>query len=829
MDSNGEILKVKKRNGSIVDFDVNKIAKAIFKAAQSVGGKDYKMSEALAKEVYEYLKEKEFPNNIPLVENIQDAIEKVLIENGHARTSKAFILYREERKKVRDIKNALGVEDDVKLSLNAIKVLEKRYLMKDKEGKVIETPRQMFRRVANYVAQADREYGATEDEIKTSEETFFEMMTNLEFLPNSPTFTGANTKVGQLSACFVLPVGDSIEEIFEAVKQTALIHKSGGGTGFSFSRLRPRNDRVLSTKGIASGPVSFMSVFDVATEAIKQGGTRRGANMGILRIDHPDILEFITAKEKTNKLNNFNISVAITDKFMEAVKENKDYELLNPRTFEPIEKLNANDVFRLIVTKAWENGEPGVVFIDKMNKQNPTPEIGDIESTNPCVVGDSLISTESGLIKIKELVENNSCIDIKIEVDNRIPIQLVNRDGTLSLAHSIQESGISFRSISNVWKNGVKECYKLTTKCGYEIVATPEHKIMTTEGWVELKDCLGKKVLLQSGKATFNKDKRLKFEVKNEFIGENGKKYKLNLPSTWSKELGQILGLLIGDGWVCEKGKNCRVGFTFGNDDLEELTYIKPILNKFYGKTINEVKRNENVIHLSYHSKYLVDFFKQLGAKGVDSAEKCIPESIFTSPKEAVVGCLQGLFTADGTVRDSKKSGSDWIALTSKSIKLLKDVQILLLNLGIKSVIYNRSRPKRYNLFRYTTKNGELRTYFSDGILYELGIFGANIEKFEKEIGFIGTRKNLRLNNIKMRKRRIQEFVDKVVSIEHAGLKEVYDLTEPITHSMICNSIVVHQCGEQPLLPYESCNLGSINLAKTVRENFADDRAEIDY
>lgn len=426
MESYGEILKVKKRNGSIVDFDVNKIAKAVFKAAQSVGGKDYKMSEALAKEVYEYIKAKEYPNNIPQVENVQDAIEKVLIENGHARTSKAFILYREERKKVRDMKKALGVDDDVKLSLNAIKVLEKRYLLKDKEGKVIETPRQMFRRVANYIAQADREYGATEDEIKASEETFFEMMTNLEFLPNSPTFTGANTKVGQLSACFVLPVGDSIEEIFEAVKQTALIHKSGGGTGFSFSRLRPRNDRVLSTKGIASGPVSFMSVFDVATEAIKQGGTRRGANMGILRIDHPDILEFITAKEKSNKLNNFNISVAITDKFMEAVKENKDYELLNPRTFEPIERLNANDVFRLIVTKAWENGEPGVVFIDKMNKQNPTPEIGDIESTNPC--GEQpLLPHEScnlGSINLAKIIkekyvinEDSNFADEKTEID----------------------------------------------------------------------------------------------------------------------------------------------------------------------------------------------------------------------------------------------------------------------------------------------------------------------------------------------------------------------------------------------------------------------------
>lgn len=305
---------------------------------------------------------------IPLLEGI---VEAKLMEFGLGKTAPV------------KLDSSLFLKQELALSENALRVLERRYLRKDGHGKVVESPEQMFKRVAHHISRAEKRYNQASSMDKV-EETFHRIMTEFRFLPNSPTLMNAGRRLGQLAACFVLPIEDSMEGIFEALKNAALIHKSGGGTGFSFSRLRPRKSRVGTTGGVASGPISFMKIFNTATEQVKQGGTRRGANMGILRVDHPDIMDFIHCKRDSKVLNNFNISVAVTDSFMEAVKQKGKYDLIDPRDKRKVGEADSADVYEALVRQAWENGDPGIVFLDRINRDNPTPEIGEIESTNPC-------------------------------------------------------------------------------------------------------------------------------------------------------------------------------------------------------------------------------------------------------------------------------------------------------------------------------------------------------------------------------------------------------------------------------------------------------------
>ena len=435
-----KIKKIIKRDGTEVDFVKSKISRAIYKAMLSVKTGSMKEADEIADKV---IREVEKETILPTVEQIQDRVESVLMAsakkgNKYSEVAKAYILYREKRRTIRDEKARLGVKDDLKLSINAIKTLEARYLLKDEEGKIVETPSQMFRRVATHIGVVELLYdyrtfqktkknpengkvfgtlSKTQLEIlerahghllKEKEitgtfeefldyaytkpttaadtiEQYYDVMCKLEFVPNSPTLMNAGARLGQLSACFVLPVADSIEEIFESLKYQAMIHKSGGGTGFSFSRLREKDDLVGSTKGVASGPVSFMKIFDITTDVIKQGGKRRGANMGILRYDHPDIMEFILSKDAENTiLSNFNISVGMTDDFFEKLDADEYIELKSPRSGRIVNRIKAKTMWETIINKAWQTADPGLIFLDEINRKNPVRHLADIEATNPC-------------------------------------------------------------------------------------------------------------------------------------------------------------------------------------------------------------------------------------------------------------------------------------------------------------------------------------------------------------------------------------------------------------------------------------------------------------
>ncbi|MEN4006297.1 MAG: ribonucleotide reductase N-terminal alpha domain-containing protein [Methanobacteriaceae archaeon] len=516
------------------------------------------------------------------------------------------------------------MDDKLKFSLNTMKILQKRYLLKDEEGKVIETPEDMFKRVSNAVAIADNLY--KDADVDKTEEDFYGVMSRLEFLPNSPTLMNAGTPINQLSACFVLPVEDSIEGIFNALKNMAIIHKSGGGVGFSFSKLRPKGDIVKSTKGVASGPVSFMRIFDVATDVIKQGGRRRGANMGILDVNHPDILEFITVKEQEGVLNNFNLSVAVSDEFMKKVENDEKYRLINPRNGNTVKKLRAHDVFELITRTAWKCGDPGIIFKDEINRENTVPHAGKIQATNPCITSDTWIMTASGPKQVKELIDRGFTAILNGEKWNT--------------------SGNGF------FLAGKKPVYKLKTKEGFKLRLTGNHKVLKVNGlteyrmeteWEMVKNLKnGDKIVLNNHR-NFNGWMGEFSEKEGYLIGSSGKK---TIPEKMEKSSsrfckGLIKGLFDADGSLDESGIE-GVSIRFQNDP-EILKSIQRMLLRF--GIISRISQHEIIIS----DENMFYFHDLIGFDDPDKSER-LNRVINSCKRKMKPGCFTA--TVDKIVPD---------------------------------------------------------------------------------------------------------------------------------------------------------------------------------
>jgi len=765
------VTKIRKRDGRIVDFDKEKITNAIFKAAVSVGGHDRNLASKLADKVVE-LSNKQFDGTvIPTVEQLQDIVEKVLIEEGHAKTAKAYILYRQKRAQIREMKALMGVEDELKLSINAIQVLMKRYLMKDRDGKVVETPGQLFRRVAKNIVEAEKNYGTSPDEMRKLEEDFYQMMTNLEFVPNSPTLMNAGRELQQLSACFVLPVEDNMTSIFDAVKYTALIHQSGGGTGFSFSRLRPKGDIVKSTMGIASGPLSFMKVFNTATEVVKQGGTRRGANMGILRVDHPDILDFIVSKEREGSLNNFNISVAITDKFMDAVENDTDYDLVSPRNGEPVKKLNARRVFNLIITMAWKNGEPGVIFIDKINKANPTPKIGLIESTNPCVAAGTPVNTPDGYVYVE---------DIKV-------------GEIISTVHGCEP-------VTSIEQHEDTPVFKVNFSDGGEQLVTAAHRYYAIKKGSESKRVI---------------DYRLDELKVGDYVRVEPTPILQSQPEEYLDGLKH--GILLGDGCYTNYAVSKNVvKIASSTDDTEFNGNVK----KLFGE---DNFRKDDIQHGSKSMNMIVSNGRQimqsLQLSPAYSYEKTFEITDICS-REKALGIIDGLLATDGDIL--LKSNHPQIRFSTSSERLALNIRRLLLMLGCHGRIFksfaddggkigNRKIIRKHQRCSIIVSGESARKLACISQVENISpVKGKKLKELRKEWLTTGN-----------------TWKAKILSIEPAGTATVYDLYCKNSDTWITEGYVQRGCGEQPLLPYESCNLGSINLVKMVRE--IDGRHEINW
>jgi ribonucleoside-diphosphate reductase alpha chain len=681
-----------------------------------------------------------------------------------------------------------------------------------------------FTRFLSNLEKAYKTHAAARDLVDARAAEFYGAMAAFDFLPNSPTLMNAGRDLQQLSACYVLPVPDSMEGIAKALTAQSLIQKSGGGTGFSFGRLRPKGDTVKKTNGVASGAISFMKLFDKLTDVVKQGGTRRGANMGILPYWHPEIKDFIACKAEPGALENFNISVALDSKFMRAAEHNGSFDLVNPRTGEKAGSLKAREVFNSLVESAWATGDPGIVFMDAINgpRSNPTPALGEIESTNPCFAGGVRLATDRGLLTFEELFIDKS--EIRVATDDRVPAIRAAEGGTGGGAAVAERTaaGVTLRKAVPVFRTRKDwPVFTLETEHGYEVTATADHKFFTPGGLKELKDLRpGDEVLIQSGAGTWSKNYDLPPFLPENKLKARQERGEAALPRRWSRELGELLGWVTGDGWISEEkpeGRNVpnyTVGLMFGDEEKKILApKFRALVKRWTGLEGSETERNGTLSQ--YYKSGLYYFLSSLGVTGAAGNAKRVPEALWRAPREPVLGFLSALFTADGTVNVSAHKASCSVRLAGSSKGLLREVQSLLLNEGIVAKLYLR-RKAGMKLMPDSGRRPKMYAYSDQ---YELVLDGCSRDRFLKEIGFLTPSKQLKAEKwlaTKERRSNKDSFTDRVRAIKPAGRTDVYCTTEKETHSVIAAGFVTAQCGEQPLLPWESCNLGSINLSRYV-------------